>query len=116
MKPGAPQRARSAAPPAPPTASQATVPAGPAAAQGALDLLLELVARFGMVSIDARDLPVCVWVQTDAGPRHWYGGSTSQALAIALSATAPRQTSGPEHVSAPIARVLSKLKPEGDLP
>jgi hypothetical protein len=56
----------------------------------ALDLLLALLARGPVVSIDARETPVMVRVDLPYGTRHFGGDSVSSALAQALAATTPR--------------------------
>ena len=54
------------------------------------DLLAELAARHPRGSWDCTEMPACVTVQTEAGARHYFGGSLSSALAQALAATTPR--------------------------
>jgi hypothetical protein len=54
------------------------------------DLLLSLLSRGPVVSIDAREQPVMVTVQMPYGARSFGGDSVTSALAQALAATTPR--------------------------
>jgi hypothetical protein len=57
----------------------------------ALDLLMALLARGPVVSVDTRTPPVEVTVwREETGARRFYGESVASALSQALAATTPR--------------------------